>query len=190
MAQNPSQLVVAGTGSLWAAPYGTTLPTTGISQALATAFEELGYVTEDGLTFASNPTVEDFMAWQTRSPVRRELVGQELTVTFALEQWNERNLTLAFGGGRVTDLAGDAFRFDFLADTDALEESSLVCNWNDGDKRYRLVVPRGNVTDSTEVQLTRSQLGVLPVSFKALSPGDGQSIAYILTDDDNFAPAS
>lgn len=181
--QTAEELVVAGFGDVYVAPYGTALPpNTDERAALNAAYTKLGFVTEDGLTFSWAPTVEDYMAWQSRSAVRRELTTQEFTFTYALEQWNDDNMRLAFGGGEVSEVAPGVFRYDFLNDDDALEELTMVLDWNDGDNAFRLVVPRGNVTDTTEVQLQRGALATLPISFKALAPGAGASTAYMLTN--------
>ena len=50
------------TGAISVAPLGTTLPTTA-SEELDTAFEGLGYVSEDGLTNGTNMETESIKAW-------------------------------------------------------------------------------------------------------------------------------
>jgi hypothetical protein len=193
MSNDPTELVVAGNGSLYVAPFGTALPDpdddASLDAALDAAFTEVGYVTEDGLTLGWTPTVEEFRAWQSRHPVRREMTEQEWMFTFVMEQWNTDNLLLAFGGGEVQDLGGGVHRLTFLEDDAQLDELSLVCDWNDGTKRYRLVVTKGTVTDGVEVQLQRAELAVLPVSFKLLDPGDDLDI-YMFTDDPAYTAAS
>jgi hypothetical protein len=186
--QDPAELVVAGTGDIYVAPVGSTLPVDP-EDALSASYVKLGYTNEDGLTLHRTPQVEEFMAWQSRSPVRRELVGQEIMLSFALEQWNSRNVTFAFGGGEVVDLGGGVHRYNFVDDDDQLEENTLVADFRDGDKHYRIVFPRGNVTEDTETNLVRSALAVLPVGFKALKPAD-EVTAYLLTDDPAFVAAS
>lgn len=183
MWNNADELVVASNGQVYVAPVGTTLPTTPTG-ALDSAFTGLGYTSEDGVTFTVTPTVDEFMAWQSRQAVRRELTSQEVQVSFTLEQWNESTIPLAFGGGAVTDLGGGNYRFDLPETSDALDERCMVIDTNDGDRHIRFVVPRGNVTDAVETQFVRSQLAVLPITFKALAPADGSGSAYVLFDDD------
>ena len=51
---NANELVVASFGTIHTAPVGTTLPATDPTSTLAAGFGYgLGYVTEDGVTFAS-----------------------------------------------------------------------------------------------------------------------------------------
>ena len=49
-------------GAVFMAPAGTTLPTTA-SEELDTAFEALGYVSEDGATNSGTRTVENIKEW-------------------------------------------------------------------------------------------------------------------------------
>jgi hypothetical protein len=185
MPKDASELVVASNGSVHVAPVGTTLPDDP-TEALAGAFAELGFVTEDGVTLTVTPEITDYRAWQARSPVRRELTAQELMIGFALEQWNGETIPLAFGGGAITEPSPGVFRYDFPTDTDSLDERSLVVDWQDGDRNYRAVFERGNVTEAVETNLVRSALAVLPIGFKALEPAAGGAVAYVLSDDPAF----
>ena len=85
------QLVVAGTGTIWLAPYGTTLPdgSTAVLETLDAAFVDLGYTTEDGATIVDGVTVEDQKAWQTPYPVRRLVTDYTGSVAFDLLQWSK-----------------------------------------------------------------------------------------------------
>lgn len=184
MANTASELVVASSGSIAVAPLGTTLPTNPTA-ALAAGFVDLGYASEDGVTLSATPTVEEFSAWQSRQAVRRELTAQEVQASFVLEQWNADTVPLAFGGGTITEPTAGVYRYDFLDDGAALDERILVVTWQDGDKDYRMVFERGNVTDAVETSLTRGALAMLPITFKAsAAPGGGPG--YILTNDPAF----
>jgi hypothetical protein len=188
MPKDTTELVVAGSGSIYVAPFGTTLPTQ-YNTTLNGSFEELGYTTEDGLTFQSSPTVENFTAWQSRQPVRRELTALEQQITCTLEQWNERNVITAFGGGDVIQMAASSFKYVPVDDDEQLDELSVVADWQDGTEQYRLVIPRCNVTESVEVQLTRDSLALLPVTFSVLK-ASGQDAWNLLTNGSQFNVAS
>ena len=75
MAKDSDQIVVAASGSVYVAPVGTAVQTDP-AQSLSATFRELGYVTEDGVTFADAPSVEAIMAWQKATPVRRIVTGR------------------------------------------------------------------------------------------------------------------
>lgn len=189
MATDPDQLVVASYGEIYIADTGTTLPTSPTA-ALNAGFTSLGYVTEDGVTLSVEPEIEEFMAWQSRQAVRRELTGQSITVSFELEQWNTENLLLAFGGGQVTQPSAGVFKYEFPDDEDALQEKAIVVEWKDGQRDWRFVASRGNVTEAVETSLNRSNLAVLPITFQVLDAESGGAPAYILTDDSAFVTGS
>lgn len=186
MAQDPNELVIAGTGAISVGPIGSTLPTS--PTAALSGYTELGYTTEDGVKFTKERDIKDFFAWQKKDPVRRELISRTLVAAYALEQWNGDTVTHAYGGGEVTEPTPGTFRYDFPTEDDALDEVTEVIDWQDGDKHYRFVIPRGTVSENVETDLMRTELSVLPVTFKALAPLNG-GIAYILTDDPAFEPA-
>lgn len=182
---NAEQIAVAASGHISVAPIGTTLPTDPTA-ALDDAFVDLGYVTEDGVTFTAEPTVEDINAWQSATPVRRLVTARALTVTWQGLEWNKDTFALAFGGGTWTEPTSGVYQYDPPADTDALAEYALVIDAADGDKNYRWIVKRGNVTDAVETNLVRSGAALLPVTFSALTP-DGEDTAWLfLTDDAAF----
>jgi hypothetical protein len=184
MAWNDSnEIVVAGTGQVYVAPTGTALPTTGPDQKLNSAFVGLGYHTEDGTTFTVSPDITEFLAWQSRQPIRRDLKAQDLTVAFQLQQWNEENVPLAFGGGEITEVSAGIYRYSFPEEGDALDERALVLDVQDGERKMRFVLPKGNVTESVESQFQRSETAKLPITFKALAADDGGSPGYMLFND-------
>lgn len=191
MSKNADELVVASKGNIQVAPFGTELPdgtsAEDVTSDLDAAFVDLGYASEDGATLSVSPDIVDHMAWQARQAVRRDLNAQECQISTALEQWNGSTVPLAFGGGEITEPTTGVFRFDLPDEDDVLDERSLILDWADGDKHYRMVLPRGNVTEAVESNLVRNNLALLPITFKALAADDGGSPAYILSDDPAFA---
>jgi hypothetical protein len=191
MANNAAELIVAGNGAISVAPVGTPLPTSPTA-SLNAAFLNLGYATEDGVTFTATPDVKDYRAWQSKQAVRREVNAREVQAAFALEQWNEDTVPLAFGGGEITVTGTDpnfVYKYTLPLAGDALDERSLVIDFEDGDRNGRIVVPRGNITDAVETKFQATDLAVLPITFKALEPTDGSAIAYFLFNDSAFATA-
>lgn len=190
MAWNDSnELVVAGTGQVYVAPVGTTLPTDWDS-ALDSAFVGLGYTTEDGVSINVTPEIADMMAWQSRQPVRRESVNQAITTTFSLMQWNEETVPLAFGGGAITATA-NGYKYEFPTGDDALDERAMVVDVVDGDRTMRFVWARGNVTEGVEAQFVRTTPAVLPITFSVLEPTEGGAPGTVyFSDEAAFAAGS
>lgn len=192
MWNDADELVVAANGAVYFAPVGTTLPKQGDSPTakLNAAFIGAGYITEDGATLSVGSEVTDFMAWQSRQPIRRDRQTQDIQFSFAFQQWNEENIPFAFGGGVVVAHGGGVFSYSFPEANDVLDERSLVVDAQDGDNNYRIVIPRGNVTESVETSFKRTETAQLPITFKGLDPASGGAPAYLLTDSAGFAPGS
>jgi hypothetical protein len=187
---NDKEIVVAGNGQVYVAPASPApaLPTTPIV-ALNAAFIGLGYATEDGATVTVTPEVSDYMAWQSRSPVRREKVSQEAQVSLSLMQWNEQTVPAALGGGVISGTAGN-YRYDLPDDNAALAEIALILEVVDGPFHMRWVFPRGNSVEAVEAQFQRGNPAALPLTFKALTPAGGGSPGYFLSDGVGFAAGS
>lgn len=183
-----SEIVVAGSGQVYVAPVGTSLPTTPTATPNA-AFVGLGYHNEDGVSISVSPTIEEFSAWQSRQAIRREMTAQEITISFALQQWNENNVVLAFGGGAISTVSG-GYRYDFPEDDDSLAEKAIIVDCVDGATHHRFVFGRGTVTEAVESQFQRGATALLPITFKVLGPEDGGAPGYYLTDSAAFATGS
>lgn len=184
------ELVVGGSGQVYVAPVGTALPTSPTA-SLNAAFVGLGLTSEDGVAITVTPEIQDFGAWQSRQPVRRALIGQSVGVGFSLEQWNENNVVLAFGGGTVETVSG-GYKYTFPDGDDALDERAMVIDIVDGSEHHRFVWNRGNVSDAVGANFRRNELSMLPITFQVLSPADDPNGApgYYLTDSTAFATGS
>lgn len=186
---NPNDTVIGGSGQVYVAPVGTALPTTPTG-ALNAAFTGLGYHTEEGVQTSAPLSVIEHKGWQSKAPIRREVDSRDFQLTFALLQWDEDTLPLAFGGGTIVSVSG-GYRYDPPQNSDALDERALVCDVDDGSERIRFVIPRGSVTEGVDSTLNRSAMASLPVTFKALEPADGSKLWYpLFSDTTAFAPGS
>lgn len=177
-----SETIVAGTGQVYVAAVGTALPAND-SSSLNAAFHGLGYHTEDGVSINKGLEVIEFGAWQSKTAIRRERDTEDFVLTFALQQWNEDTIPFAFGGGSVTDLGSNHYKYTPPDDTSQLDEKSLIVDLDDGSRRMRIVIPRGTINEGVESQFTRNAMAALPISFKALEPSTGGDAWYILSND-------
>ncbi len=167
MANDSGQTRVAGTGVVYVAPYtaGMTLPSS-YNSTLPSAFTNLGYTDEDGVTFTDEPTIDRKGAWQSFYPVRILETARMAKLAFNLEQWNADTLKLAAGGGTVAT-AGSGSKFTPHA-AGSVSEWAVVVDVTDGAISDRWVLPRALVVSSLETQLNRSDLSVLPVELEAI----------------------
>lgn len=193
MTKNVDEIVVGANGSIYLAPVGTALPTS-ISDALGVAFVDAGYVTEDGVTFTDGKTLESVRAWQSLYDLRKIVTAKEAMASFSLMQWSGSNVVLAFGGGEVEEVvAPDAgppavpgeYRYHPPA-PEAIDERILAIEWSDGDKDYRLIFPKGMVSENVETNVTRSAAALLPITFSILGT-DGVDPWILDTNDPAFS---
>lgn len=196
MSVNANEVVVGASGAVYVAPAGTAVPTN-IATALNAAFVEVGYISEDGVTFTGGAEQEDIGAWQSFYPIRKIITGRSAGLEFVMRQWNEVNLKLAFGGGTI-DRNGSVTTY--VAPTPSTQDfRALVVQWADGDNDFRLVIPRGQVSGEVSTQLVRTSAADLPVAFAATPSGDADTLStpptagqlltqpwYLLTDDTGF----
>lgn len=187
MAADADKIVVAGSGTIYASPTsGVTLTApTAIDDAVDSDLKELGYVTEDGITFQDSKDVSEIRAWQAAYPVRRIVTGRTFTVSFNLMEWKPETFKLAFGGGTLTETtANTEFKFAPPAEDD-LYEAAVLIDFNDGTKDYRLWIPRCTVVELGEIVLKRGEAATLPITLEAIS--DGTADAWqLFTDDTTF----
>jgi hypothetical protein len=175
MALTAEDVRVAVTGGVYGAPDGTTLPTDA-DAALDAAFDELGYVSEDGITQAINSDVTDIRAWQNGDIVRKVQTSHDLTYAMAFLETNEHTLATYYG-----DYTGDS-------DAGTVEirgtmgiRQSWVFNVVDGDARIRLVIPDGQVTERGEISYVNGDAIMYPVTITAYPDASGVK-AYLYYD--------
>lgn len=184
---NAEEITVALSGNVHVAPYSDTLVLPEDLSALDAAFMNLGYTSEDGVTFSASPTVEDIRAWQKATPVRRIVTARDASAAFVLEQTNLDTFALAFGGGDWTEPTAGVYRYDPPADEDSLAEYAVVVDFADGDRNSRIVIFRATVNEAVETQLVRNNAAMLPVTLAALTPDDQDRSWAFLSDDPAYA---
>lgn len=171
-AQDSQETLVGQTGDAYFAPVGTALPANATAAPNA-AFYKVGYLSEDGPTFRAGQEVQAYPAWQKKQPIRKDIADNNVSISFALLQWNAENIKFAFGGGKIVDLGASGFRYDPPAAGDSLAENALILDVQDGGFVTRLVIPRGNIEEDVETQFQRSSMATLPITFSVIAPDDG-----------------
>lgn len=189
MTLDASEVVVGANGRVLVAPADSAVfPTTMAS--LDAGWAEVGYVSEDGVTFTDGKEIEDIPAWQSFYPIRKIVATKSTMVEFVMRQWNEDTVALAFGGGAVTRAGGVATYIPPAPGE--IDERAMIVEWEDGEDTYRIVLPRGIVSGEVSANVTRTAAADLPVSFEVTPEGlpvEGDPETnpwYLLTDSDNF----
>lgn len=196
MAVDSTEVVVGANGAVYVAPAGTAVPTSPTA-TLAAAYVNLGYISEEGITFTGGSEQEDILAWQSFYPIRKIITARSAGVEFVMRQWNEDTVKLAFGGGSI-DRNGTVTTYT-PPTPDELDVRAMVLEWQDGDNNFRLVVPRGQVAGEVSTQIVRNSAADLAIAFSATPSGDADALSapptagelltqpwYLLTDQGGF----
>jgi hypothetical protein len=184
-----SQVRVAGTGELFTADVGTAAPVDATT-ALGATWNGLGYTQEDGATIGRSLDREPITPWQSVTPIRYIYNGVTLTVAAAMLQSNAEIAALWFGGGDFaeTALGSGEFKADMPVVPEGVERAVLL-EWVDDDKVNRLYIPRAELSETGDVQVTRTQAQAFQMTWSALAPDTGDTLATWLTNDPAFNPA-
>ena len=173
MALDSDNVRVAVTGAVYVAPSGTTLPTHA-SQALNVAFEDVGYISEDGVTESQASDTTDIKAWQNSAIVRKVQTSHDLTYQFTMIETNGTALELFYG-----NYAAGAIEVDGALS----DRQCMVLDVVDGSELLRVVAPAAQVTDRGDVSYTSGDAVGRQVTVTCY-PDDSGIKAYIyLTED-------
>jgi hypothetical protein len=188
MTKDADAIVIAANGSVYVASVGTALPTS-VDGALNAAFDDVGYISEDGVTPTDSRSTDTVNVWQSLYPVRRFNTERGYGIGFSMREWNAVSIPFAFGGGEVVESPADSgnYRYD-PPPAEEMDERAMVIDWVDGDRKYRIVIPRGMLDDNVETTIVRTAASDLPITFTALGQ-DGQLPWYLLSDNEAMAPA-
>ncbi|KOG89515.1 phage tail tube protein [Streptomyces varsoviensis] len=170
---NPNEIRVAGTGRVLVAKVGTTAPADATAEWGA-GWVDLGYTAPEGVKFGRKGKTVKVNTWQTVGAARYVYDERDLTLKFGMLQLNENTLPFFYGNGDVAETSSGSGTYSFGVTDDALiEERALGLEFTDGNEiRYRFIVPRGQVTDTDDMDLNRKGAIKLGVTFTAL-PQDG-----------------
>lgn len=187
MSLDATELVVAGSGAIYRAPAGTTMPSD-IDNAPdpGAGWVNLGYTSETGVKFTLSRNVNEVMGWQSYYPLRVVVTDIPTEIEAELLQWNNDTVTTAMGGGTF-DTQGGGVRYTPPVES-YVDEFALVVDGEDGGKKYRFWFDRVMVSDTVEFSFVRSNPVTLPVKVKVLEATAGGEAWLFDTDDDSITP--
>ncbi len=176
MANDSDNVRLAPNGSVYAAPTGTTLPTTA-TMALNVAFKDMGYISEDGVSLTPNVEFTDIMAWQAAVPVKTSLDTASFEIQFNMLEVNLNTFQLYFFNVTATNNFGQG-KF-LIPSNPGSQERAVIVDWTDdtGDKN-RLILPKAVLADRENIQLVRNEAVMTGVTFRALDSNGTFAILY------------
>jgi hypothetical protein len=185
MSLESSEVVVGLTGHIYRAPVGTAFPTnisTAVNDALWT---ELGYVTEDGVTFNFGREVQEIMAWQSFDPLRVIPTAIPKTIAWVPRQLNQNTFATAMGGGTWSEGTPGNYEYEPPDESD-VDEFALIVEFADGDQNYRFCYRKVMNQEGVEFVVNRQDSINLSTSVKVLAADAGAKPFIFQTDDANL----
>lgn len=168
MAKNQDNVRIFGddAGGVWVAPRGTTGPT-GIEEP-PVGFDEVGWLSEDGVDETLSQNTEVFRAWQGASIVRRKVTQSDQTFRFQALETNVVTQGLKYRGQEAT--VADGVATTIVRDQTRSDTRAWIFDMVDGDVTKRYVVPAGDYARTGTVQHRNSALTV--IEFEVTPIGD------------------
>lgn len=137
-------------GGIYFAPAGTTAPTDATT-ALASAFKNLGYVSEDGVTNSLSKETSEIKEWGGDT-VDVVLTGQSDTFSFKfIESFNIDTLKCIYGSDNVTGSSSTGAISITVNAEDAPSGVYVIDMIQRGGRLKRIVIPNGKITELGDI---------------------------------------
>lgn len=159
-------------GAVYRAPKGTTLPTDATT-ALASAFVDMGYISEDGVVNSNSPSTEKIKSWggqtvlivSTDKPDTFKLTFLEALNPNVLQSiYNAANVTTGTGTIAVVANASEPAEYVYVIDM-ALRGGALK----------RIVIPDGQLSELGDIVYKDDEPIGYEVTLDALPDGSGNN---------------
>lgn len=142
------------------APKGTTGPT-GLA-APGVGFEELGWLSEDGVDLDRNEDVQEFKGWQGGKLLRKKITSVDDTFKFQCLEETALSLGLYYKGQApaVTGVGAAAVATITVTNQAVSDERAWVVDAFDGGVQKRYIISSGEVTSRATVGHKNSDMTI------------------------------
>lgn len=171
-----SNVRVAVTGGIYVSLDGTGTVPTDATSTIGVTFDELGYVSDGGVTQTINANSNDIIAWQNGDLVRKVQTSHDVTYSLTLLESSPEVLEAYYGNysaGHV-EVTGDQ-----------LPRLPWVIDVFDGDERIRVSIPAGQITERGDVQMVNGDAISYPVTITAYPVEGVKAHIYLANIDES-----
>ena len=161
-------------GAVYRAPLGTELPTS-VTDALDSAFEGLGYISEDGLTNSNTASSENTKAWGGDIVLTSQTEKPDTFKFGLMEVLNVKVLKAVYGNDNVTV---DAETGEITIKANSSQQPN--CAWvvdmimKNGAKK-RIVIPDAGVSAVDDITYADGAAVLYNTTISAMPDGEGNT---------------
>jgi hypothetical protein len=175
MTNSANNVMVSITGAVYVGPTSAAAPNSA-TEPLDEAFASLGYVSADGVTFATDKSTNQIRAFQKNDLIREVITETTVTYEWSALETNETVIETYFGAamdenGKVSfDPSSSGGRKSFVID--------IV----DGEKLIRHYIPAGEITNIMEQTFVNGEAITYGFTLTAYASGDRTVDIFNVTD--------
>ncbi len=158
-------------GAVYRAPLGSVLPTNATSE-LASAYKELGYISEDGLTNSNAPETDDIKAWGGDTVLTVQTDKPDTFEMKFIETLSVEVLKMIYGDDNVTEENDGSITVKATATE--MEEAVYVIDMilRKGALK-RIVIPDGKISDLGDIEYKDDDAAGYDATITALPDSSG-----------------
>lgn len=186
MATDATRITIAQMARVYLAPTGSIAPADE-SVSLDAAWREVGLFTPDSLRFTDDPAFEAVNSHQSAYPTRRFQTASAASFQVDLQEFSGKNMLGAFGGGSLTQVSSGHYKF-VPPVVGGRTEVACILDVTDGTRKFRLVVPRSEATETVQFDMRRTNETTLPLRLAVVGSDVGDPW-YFLTNATDWNPA-
>ena len=168
------------TGAIYRAPLGTTLPTDATT-ALGSAFSELGYISEEGITNDMSFSSDDVRAWGGDVVLTPKSETNDNFSWTLIESLNVEVLKTVYGDANVSGTLATGI----TVKKNALEQVAscwVIDQLLRDNALKRIVIPNGKISETGDVVYKDDEAVGYEITLSALPDSNGKThIEYVKT---------